>query len=66
LEVLAALEGIVGRPIARRPGPRRVGDVPSAVGDVARLAATLGWRPRFDDLDLILRSALAWQGWAGG
>jgi UDP-glucose 4-epimerase len=63
LEVLAALEGIIGRPIPRRPGPRRAGDVPSAVSDVGRLAATLGWRPRQDDLGLILRSALAWRGW---
>ena len=64
LEVLAALEAIIGRPIPRRSGPRRNGDVPIAIGDVARLAATLGWRPRYDDLSLILRSALAWRGWA--
>ncbi len=64
LEVLAALEAIIGRPIPRRSGPRRIGDVPIAIGDVARLAATLGWRPRYDDLSLILRSALAWRGWA--
>ena len=64
LEVLAALEAIIGRPVPRRPGPRRNGDVPIAVGDMARLAATLGWRPRHDDLGLILRSALAWRGWA--
>ena len=62
LEVLAALEAIVGRRIPRRPGPRRVGDLASAVGDVDRLIATLGWRPRLDDLGLILRSALAWRG----
>jgi UDP-glucose 4-epimerase len=65
LEVVATLEAIVGRKIPRRPGPRRVGDVASAVGDVARLTATLDWRPRFDDLDLILRSALAWRRWTG-
>jgi UDP-glucose 4-epimerase len=66
LEVLAALEAIIGRPIPRRQGPRRVGDVPSAVGSVERLAAILDWRPRYDDLDLILRSSLAWRGWIGG
>jgi UDP-glucose 4-epimerase len=61
LEVVAALEAILGRPIPCRAGPRRDGDVARAVGDVTRLAATLHWRPRFDDLDLILRSALAWR-----
>jgi UDP-glucose 4-epimerase len=65
LEVVATLEAILGRQIPRRPGPRRLGDVASAVGDVARLAATLDWRPRFDDLAVILRSALAWRRWAG-
>jgi UDP-glucose 4-epimerase len=61
LEVVATLEAIVGRQIPQRPGPRRGGDVASAVGDVARLAATLDWRPRHDDLGVILRSALAWR-----
>ena len=65
LEVLATLESIVGRDIPRRHGPRRLGDVSSAVGDVTRLAATLSWRPRYDDLGLILRSTLAWRGWTG-
>jgi UDP-glucose 4-epimerase len=36
-----------------------------AIGDAARLAATLRWRPRYDDLGVILRSALAWRGWTG-
>jgi UDP-glucose 4-epimerase len=62
LEVLAALETIVRRPIPRRAGPRRVGDVPTAVANVERLSATLGWRPRFANLDVILQSALNWRG----
>lgn len=66
LEVLARLEAIVGRPIARQSGPRRAGDIGSAVGDVTRLAKIFDWRPRFDDLGYILRSALAWRGWAEG
>jgi UDP-glucose 4-epimerase len=61
LEVIAALEAIIGRRIPQRSGPRRAGDVGSAVADVTRLAATLRWRPRFDNLGLILRSALAWR-----
>jgi len=65
LEVIAALEAILERPIPVRRGARRAGDIPAAVANVDRLTATLDWRPRFDSLDHILRSALAWRGWAG-
>ena len=65
LEVVAALEAIVGHEIPRRRRPRRQGDVASAVGDVTRMTATLDWRPRFEDLEVILRTALAWRGWSG-
>jgi UDP-glucose 4-epimerase len=65
LEVVATLEAILGRRIPQTPGPRRAGDVGSAVGDVTRLAATLGWRPRLDDLGAILRSALVWRSLMG-
>ncbi|MEO8813606.1 MAG: UDP-glucose 4-epimerase GalE [Caulobacteraceae bacterium] len=59
LEVVAALEAILGRALPTRRAPRRIGDAASAVSDIGRLRATLDWRPRFDDLETILRSALA-------
>lgn len=65
LEVIAALEAILGREIPKRTGPRRPGDVASAIAKVDRLRSTLDWRPRYDDLDQILRSALACRGWTG-
>ena len=46
LEVIAALQSILGREIPRRHEPRRPGDLASAVADVDRLGATLDWCPR--------------------
>jgi UDP-glucose 4-epimerase len=31
------------------------------VADSARIRAQLGWTPRFDNLDLIVEHALAWE-----
>ncbi len=61
LEVVAALGHILGCPVPTRPAPRRAGDVASCISDITALRATLDWRPRFDDLNEILRSAIAWE-----
>jgi UDP-glucose 4-epimerase len=62
LEVIAALEAIVGRAIPTRVGPRRAGDISRSVADVDRVMSTLDWRPRHGNIDSILKSALAWRG----
>lgn len=41
--------------------PRRAGDPPSLVAATTRIRATLGWTPRFDDLDTIVTTALNWE-----
>lgn len=61
-QVLDAVSRAAGRPLPAETGPRRPGDPVELVADSARLRALLGWRPRFDDLDLIARHALAWEG----
>jgi UDP-glucose 4-epimerase len=61
LEVIAALEDILGRPLPVNYAGRRPGDIPRLVSDSTSLRGELGWTPRYDDLGLILRSALAWQ-----
>ncbi|WP_372695809.1 UDP-glucose 4-epimerase GalE [Immundisolibacter sp.] len=60
-EVLAAVERVLGRPLAVRDAPRRAGDPATLVADSARIRQVLGWQPRHDDLDLIVRTALAWE-----
>ncbi|MEN6542692.1 UDP-glucose 4-epimerase GalE [Parvibaculum sp.] len=60
-EVLRSVERAAGREIEIRRAPRRPGDPASVVSNPARLKATLGWAPNYDDLDTIVSHALAWE-----
>lgn len=60
-EVIAAVERAHGAPLAVLEQPRRAGDPPSLVADASRAGEVLGWRPRYDDIDVIARTALAWE-----
>ena len=60
-EVITGVERVIGRPLPVRQSPRRAGDPPSLISDPRRIKAALGWRPRHDNLDEIIRSALAWE-----
>ena len=60
-EVLAAAEGVVGRPVPHAVGPRRAGDPPVLVAAVGRAAEVLGWRPRRSTLDEMIGSAWTWR-----
>lgn len=60
-EIVAAVERAAGRPLPTREMPRRPGDLAQVVSDPSRLKACFDWRPRFDDIDTIVRSALAWE-----
>jgi len=60
-EVIAAAERATGMRIARVSVKRRPGDPARLVAE-AKLARTeLGWRPRFEALDSIVRHAWAWE-----
>jgi UDP-glucose 4-epimerase len=41
--------------------PRRAGDPPALVARADRIRAELGWRPRLDNLDTIVTTALKWE-----
>ena len=61
LEVLDAVDRVSGTKIERRIEPRRLGDPASLVSDNRKILATLPWRPTHDNLDLIVKDALAWE-----
>jgi len=60
-EVLDAVDRVANTKVARILDSRRAGDPPSLVCDPALLKATLPWKPRFADLDVIVRHALEWE-----
>jgi len=60
LEVVAAMEAVFGRELPKARRPRRPGDAVSAVSDVTVLKSTLDWTPRYESLETIIRTALAW------
>jgi UDP-glucose 4-epimerase len=60
-DVVCALEQVTKRPISTRSAPRRPGDLAEVVADSTALQRSLGWTPRHDDLNEILKHALAWE-----
>lgn len=60
-EVVNAVERAAGRALPHSLGPRREGDPAVLIADPSVARERLGWRPRFDNLDDIVASALAWR-----
>jgi UDP-glucose 4-epimerase len=60
-EVLAMVESVAGKPLNIREEPRRAGDPAYLVARADRVRAELGWRPRYDDLQAIVSSSVAWE-----
>ena len=60
-EVIAAVERAADVSIGAREAPRRAGDPPRLVADATRIRRSLGWTPEYDDLDTIVKTALAWE-----
>lgn len=60
LEVLAATERVIGGLIPCQYAPRRLGDPARLIGDSTKARKVLGWAPKFEGLDEIVASAVAW------
>ncbi len=61
LEVLDAVDRVTNRTLDRRLEGARAGDPAELIADNAAILAALDWRPARDDLDTIVRDALAWE-----
>lgn len=59
-EVVAAVERVIGRELPKTESPRRQGDAPTLIADPARIKA-LGWTPKHENIEDIIRSALDWE-----
>jgi len=61
LEVIDAVKRVSRNDFAVSLAERRAGDPAAIVADSSKLQAALSWKPEFDDLDTIVRHALAWE-----
>lgn len=59
-EVIEAARRVTGHPIPAEVHPRRPGDPAVLVASSERAARELGWKPRYADLDGIVRTAWEW------
>lgn len=60
-EVLSSVEKIAGLKLNVREEPRRAGDPPSLVARCDNVRNALGWTPKHDDIDTIVRTSLEWE-----
>lgn len=61
MEVIKAFERITGREMPLKVVGRRPGDVAKVVADSTKIRQTLGWKPTYEDLEFICRTALKWE-----
>ena len=61
LEIVDAVKRVSGRDFMVRLEGRRAGDSVAVVAAASRIRNRLGWRPRHDDLDVIVATALKWE-----
>jgi UDP-glucose 4-epimerase len=61
LQVIDAVKRVAGVDFKVETAPPRAGDPAQIVADSSAARATLRWQPRYDDLDIIVRHALAWE-----
>lgn len=58
--VIDTVSRVIGRPVAWEPAPRREGDPAELRASSERVQRELGWRPRYADLETIVRHAWQW------
>jgi UDP-glucose-4-epimerase GalE len=58
--VIDTVGRVVGRPVAWQPAPRRPGDPAVLYAAADRARNELGWRPKYPELEVIIRHAWQW------
>ena len=61
LDVIDIVKRVAGVDFKVELAPRRAGDPTQIVAACDRVRSTLGWQPRFNDLQTIVAHALAWE-----
>lgn len=61
IQVLDAVDRVTNNKLVRNMESRRAGDPDSLISDNKAIIERFGWQPKYDDLDLIVKHALAWE-----
>lgn len=61
MQVLDAVDRVTNNKLVRKMEGRRAGDPDLLISDNRQIKARFGWMPRYDDLDTIVKHALAWE-----
>ena len=61
LEVINAANKITNNKIKFEYARRRAGDAESLISDVSKLHQHINWRPKFNDLNFIIQTAINWE-----
>ena len=59
-EVLSSIERCLGQPVPHEVADRRAGDPPALFARADRIQESLGWQPKYNDIDDIVKTALTW------
>lgn len=60
-EVIEVMKRVTGQNFKVVEGPRRAGDSAALAAENTKILKALGWRPQFDNLELICSSAVQWE-----
>ena len=60
-QILDAARKVTGHPIPAQVVPRRPGDPPTLIACSDKARSVLGWKPQFEDPELIIESAWKWR-----
>jgi len=60
-EVLDTVSAVNGAALDIIEQDRRKGDPPELVAEADKIRKILGWKPRYNDLEIIIKTALAWE-----
>ncbi len=61
MQVLDAVDRVTNNKLVRNLERRRAGDPDALISDNRAIVSRFGWQPKHDDLDKIVRDALAWE-----
>ncbi|VAW95535.1 UDP-glucose 4-epimerase [hydrothermal vent metagenome] len=60
-EVLNTVQRINNAKFDVREEPKRAGDPPELIAIADKIQDCLGWKPKYDDLDIIVKTSLEWE-----